>query len=176
MSDEKTKDIHAKVQHWPFARDYLQANSDAALIENHAISQLSGAINIGSLVAFVGSGISMAYGRLSWAGLVQAMFQRTIARATQLEKGQHWKANPAFQLRRAVLKNLGFDENAKTTAKADSYPTAFQQCELLWEDMRNIGPDGAESGRSQTMSFRDLAANLLYDDTGHAQTEVARFV
>ena len=49
---------------WPYAANYVLDTLDPRLIENHATAILSRALNIGRVVAFVGAGTSMAYGRI----------------------------------------------------------------------------------------------------------------
>jgi tetratricopeptide (TPR) repeat protein len=55
---------------WPYLAQEVDESLDPRLIEHHARQILARAAVHGRLVAFVGAGVSMAYGRLSWPELV----------------------------------------------------------------------------------------------------------
>jgi len=63
---------------WPYAVQSLLDAPSAALIEDHASILLSRALNTGRVVAFVGAGASMAYGRISWRDLVMSAQRRVL--------------------------------------------------------------------------------------------------
>lgn len=54
---------------WPYATKLLRALPRSDLIEEHAMWLTARTLSIGNLIAYVGSGTSMAYGRVSWRQL-----------------------------------------------------------------------------------------------------------
>ncbi|MEM9734594.1 MAG: SIR2 family protein [Pseudomonadota bacterium] len=58
--------VREKLRYWPYTIHYIEDTLDIALIEGRARQLLFQAINSRSLTAFVGSGVSASYGRLSW--------------------------------------------------------------------------------------------------------------
>ncbi len=62
-------DTHEELKHWPYSVGTIDATLDPGLIEARGHQLLFQAINQKSLVAFVGSGVPMAYGRVGWGEL-----------------------------------------------------------------------------------------------------------
>lgn len=69
----KTRADYANAVTWPYLAREVDQSLDPDLIEKQAQEILARAVTNGRLVAFLGSGISMAYGRLSWGDLVRAV-------------------------------------------------------------------------------------------------------
>ena len=63
------------VDDWPQIPGYLRETLDADQVPRHAVAALRRSLDAGSVVAFVGSGVSMSYGRLGWSQLIQWMAQ-----------------------------------------------------------------------------------------------------
>jgi SIR2-like domain len=60
---------------WPEGADFARATLSSSLIEAHARRVLARALSTGRLVAFAGAGVSMAYGRMTWGQLLDALFE-----------------------------------------------------------------------------------------------------
>ncbi len=60
--------LREELRHWPYTIHQIDDTLDSSLIEGRAKQILFQALNSGLLTAFVGSGVSAAYGRLSWSG------------------------------------------------------------------------------------------------------------
>ncbi len=78
MVDESSKDTkelfeqnHAALKEWPYALNAIEETLDLDLLQGRAHELLFRALNTQSLVAFVGTGVSAAYGRMSWQQLVE---------------------------------------------------------------------------------------------------------
>src|ERR1043166_6263358 len=56
---------------WPFSWEAAARLLDTKIIEGQGDFFLRRGLNIRRLVAFVGSGVSMAYGRVSWSELAE---------------------------------------------------------------------------------------------------------
>ncbi|KZM49786.1 SIR2 family protein [Labrenzia sp. OB1] len=71
---DKSSDAHVnnldligeELRHWPYTIHQIDDTLDSRLIEGRAKQLLFQALNSRSVTAFVGSGISAAYGRMSW--------------------------------------------------------------------------------------------------------------
>lgn len=170
------------VLHWHYARRQLLIDSDPERIEAHARDQLGRAINIGNLVAFAGSGLSMTYGRLSWVGLVEEMVRRAFDTAewlirTTIPDDKRYEIEKAKQ----GLNRLGFDgKKIPRDLGSESLPLAFEQCEVLWETLRRAKPtnftkkndEKSWKERGLVWSMRHIVADLLRDDRGHAEVMI----
>ena len=60
------ENVREQLRHWPYTIHQIDETLDIELIEGRAKQLLFQAINSNSLTAFVGSGLSANYGRLSW--------------------------------------------------------------------------------------------------------------
>ena len=79
-SQAKTIDDYRKlVGAWPYARQFVLDTMDENVIERHGELILYRALNIGRAVAFVGAGVSMSYGRISWRELVRVLYMSISA-------------------------------------------------------------------------------------------------
>jgi len=71
MPDPTKDSLLSLVYDWPYAREFVLDTMDHDLIQRHGELLLSRSINIGRMVAFIGAGVSMSYGRISWRELVR---------------------------------------------------------------------------------------------------------
>ena len=67
-------DFDNSLNHWPHAANRLRDNLDLDRLESHAIGILARAMRTERLVAFVGAGASVAYGRLAWGALMEKLY------------------------------------------------------------------------------------------------------
>lgn len=63
-----------RLGHWPHAARRLRDDLDLERLEDQAVRILARATRTQRLVAFVGAGASVAYGRLAWAGLMRQLY------------------------------------------------------------------------------------------------------
>ncbi|WP_349368709.1 SIR2 family protein [Salinarimonas sp.] len=130
--------IREQLRYWPYMINQLDETLDIALIEGRARQILFQALNARSLTAFVGSGTSAAYGRLSWPGWEREQlavvtqnlkaFEVVSERACQLIDWLVWIVEPV-------------------TVAADREPaTGYERLQAL-RDRVFAGPDGKELER-----------------------------
>src|SRR3954447_23232565 len=93
-----------------YDRTFPAANLTADAIEQNGELLLLRALNIRRAIAFVGSGVSVAYGRYGWIDLVKDIERRTIDKA---EKECNGGASYSAQQQGLVgaLKELGRSRN-----------------------------------------------------------------
>ncbi|HWA90315.1 MAG TPA: SIR2 family protein [Rhizomicrobium sp.] len=173
--DDKT-DRRDPYRDWPYAEAYLLETLDPDLIESHACQILSRALNVGRVVAFVGAGVAMSYGRISWRELVETEEHRVrkhlddflddvrkkIGNPAATEE-QILKDDPAYgHIRRlkAVLDSLKLKD-----VRSERFPMIFQLCEQLDNALFNIG----WTREHQTQQMRQHAMELTIDERGHAR-------
>jgi tetratricopeptide (TPR) repeat protein len=164
---------------WPYAEAYLLETLDPDLIESHARQILSRALNIGRVVAFVGAGVAMSYGRISWRELVNTEHLRVRAHleafidyfrkqlpSTPPLSDDDVLAEPRFgHIRRlkAVLDALNLDDRREV--RSERFPMIFQLCEQLDNALCSI--DWIPKRPIQKM--RQHAMELTIDERGHAK-------
>src|SRR5262245_32709555 len=85
---------------WPYASRYVRETYDPDLIEAQAVLMLSRALAIRRTVAFVGAGVSMSYGRISWQDLVRELTEKA------LHDANNWKDKPDFADIDRLIKTL----------------------------------------------------------------------
>lgn len=92
---------------WPYLSKEVDAALQPHLIERHAQEILARAAVHGRLVAFVGAGVSMSYGRLSWYDLVFEVLKE-VASIDPLRLGSHPHIQAEISSRLHMLEhNLG---------------------------------------------------------------------
>lgn len=64
------------LKHWPYSINKIEETLDTNLIAWRGQQLLFQAANIGELYAFVGTGVPISYGRLSWSGLTKFLNDR----------------------------------------------------------------------------------------------------
>lgn len=138
---------------WPYAREYLLETLDGVLIERHAAMHLSRALNTGAAVAFMGAGVSMAYGRISWKNLVTELQRDALAALQELEPDEAKQRTelPRLYTLRKNLENLKFDERPPGgDLSSDRYPTVFQLCAELSQGVAKEKENRAHREGEQT--------------------------
>lgn len=157
--DEKTNDSRFN---WPYATSYLLETLDPELIEAHAEHILSRALNIGRVVGFIGAGVAMSYGRISWRTLVQTEIRRVTAKLDEAKRDtKKWNSPDAEDAKRlwATLNTL---KPARSDIRPERYPMLFQVSEQLDKALNVL------LGKTGAQGLRAHAATLTIDDTGHA--------
>ena len=101
---------------WP----ELDRALDPETIERYAHDQLYRALNIKQLIAFVGSGVSMAYGRVSWSELARVHLEIMCANLS---------SNPR---RGNLLEYLRVLRKRPDDLYSEQLYAALQACELMW--------------------------------------------
>jgi hypothetical protein len=139
----------------------LLDDPDPAKIEQAAVWQLSRALNIGRVIAFVGSGVPMAYGRITWQGLVETLADQVLADFDQVDITEKLQEHKAEKERLGGLR-----DRAKTLrhgdAGTDQYPTLFQLAELLDQGISNIL-------NREAKHLRTALAIAISDDRGQGR-------
>jgi hypothetical protein len=154
------RDYEERLRRWSYAVRQLFQTPRAALIEAHAVELACRALNVGRVTAFVGSGASVAYGRISWNDLIYAVQTEVIERARALEKV------PEIDRIRKLLEQHRTKRGAMTSAVQQL--TIFQMAEELDEAIRAHAerhPNVTVAGRP----FRRLIMWLTHDDRGHVE-------
>jgi SIR2-like domain len=128
-------------------------------IEQAAIWHLARALNIGRVIAFVGAGVPMAYGRISWKGLVETLADQVERDCTDYIRDLPHTDTDRLQLQDLLDRIVAM---RKEDAGADQYPTLFQLAELL--DNALAAANNKAPGNLRTI----LAANI-FDDRGQCK-------
>ncbi len=174
---QQNANLHDLLNDWPYARNYLLSTMDGDLIEAHALLQLSRALNIGSVVAFLSAGVSMAYGRISWRQLVVELADETMADYETIK--EHYLAESKLPSPRLAtlfenLRSLDIKNRPRgDSIKADRYPSVFQLCAELSEA---IDADEKVKGRSKQKQFSQQVKLRTRDGHFHAISLLARHV
>ena len=162
MAGTKDKD---PLDDWPYAFRTVEEDLNPSLIERHGLLHLYRALNIGNLVAFIGSGTSTAYGRLSWPEMVdqQRRLVTEIREKIKHEDGQ--KRDEIFSSIRSLEATFDSINNSKSQA---AFPITFQIGEKLFETIAEQLSEGdksdSESNEESIANYRDHARKLTYDD------------
>lgn len=168
------------VADWPQVPSHIRHSLDADLIPLHAVAALRRSLDTGRVMAFLGSGVSMAYGRLGWGEMLRWMDNACQGPAEADTRAKHamrlLHANPARegsraqplgeQRMRSLLKAL--DINRPSTGddlQTGRYPAAFQFLERMAVELES--PGRARSTPSESR-VRGAVRALLRDDAGHA--------
>jgi tetratricopeptide (TPR) repeat protein len=162
---------------WPYATSYLFKTLDPDLIESHAVSILSRALNMGRVVGFIGAGVPMSYGRISWQNLVETEIERVTARydrfkeAYAAEKKKDEKRRHFEDVQR-LFETFSRLKLPRTDVQTDRYPMLFQVSEELDNALARIEDilqaENPTQPREMFESLRQHASALLVDDSGHA--------
>jgi hypothetical protein len=100
--DAEGYSFQARLERWAYAVNQLYQTPAADLIEHHATYLLSRALNIGRLTAFIGSGASMAYGRISWSELIRTAQERVLLDWKGLDLGKGHKQQRISELKQLL--------------------------------------------------------------------------
>ncbi len=153
-------------QCWPYASDYVSRTLDPEAIENHAVLNLCRGLAVRRLVAFLGAGVSMAYGRISWQDLVLLLVDQVKTRWVEMSTKKPDKETAAYRTAErlySVLKDI--DASNRQDIPSDRYPMIFEICEKLEIALTRLDPDTT----SGVDSFRHEATRLTLDAEGHAR-------
>ncbi|HEY1720295.1 MAG TPA: SIR2 family protein [Magnetospirillaceae bacterium] len=169
------------VEQWPYAREFVLDTMDQELIQHHGELMLSRSLNIGRMVAFVGAGVSMSYGRISWRDLVREALQAAESAYGAAQK-EYEDAEHANGVKRAFgaryprirkvretlgkLKPEGSDADAWLNLRPARLLVLFQIAHELGEALRRIKIDSGV--KDETNQVRGKVHRLAYDDAGHA--------
>jgi hypothetical protein len=133
-----------RFNHWPHAEEHARTHFNTEQIESHALRILARGVRSHRLVAFVGAGASMAYGRLTWTALMDKLAAPLFSKSNRPEE----VAKPIFE--------LWEDSLEKFRAESD-HPLKAEICDELLKKTEKKG------GRT---NLRKETANLLEDPTG----------
>jgi tetratricopeptide (TPR) repeat protein len=139
----------------------LQSTLDPTKIAEHGLAILFQSLNQGRTVCFVGSGVSMAYGRLSWRELVLILDKevRHPPEPGADADNSRPQVSAATSTQKALLDALSIGSRSPgDDLKSGRYPTAFQYLEMLRKAM-------ASDGIVQP-TLRERVRALLFDDRG----------
>lgn len=76
--------------HWPHAADACKAYLDLDALEPLSVRVLARGLLTQRLVAFVGAGISAAYGRQTWAGLMEGLWDQADKAHQNINQERGW--------------------------------------------------------------------------------------
>lgn len=132
------------------------------LIESHAVALICRALNIGRVTAFVGSGASMAYGRISWNDMIYSVQANAIRRFN--DKKAELEKQEAAQARAQRIYNLLKKHEIARDAWADASQqlTIFQLAEELHRELD-------QALKNTRSTFREDIMWLTHDDRGHVE-------
>ena len=152
--------LYKAIADWPYTPAYLQATLDPELIPQHGLAILRRSLIDRRTICFVGSGVSMAYGRAGWGALVRAVANIDDLRARANEAGDQHAERFVNYLEALKLNRGAGDDPLQSTR----YPVAFQFREQLDRLLNSSGKleDASKPGA------RELVGMLLRDDRGHA--------
>jgi len=157
---------HNPYQDWPFAGAYVLDSLNPLLIETHATAILSRALNIGRVVAFVGAGTSMSYGRISWKSLVDTESRIVLKEAEDALRPDALHSPSTKDVVRQIRRTLNELQPQRADVRPERYPIIFQLCEQL--DKALAADHMAPRKRTERKDTRRRAMDLTVDDLGHA--------
>ncbi|NOT57505.1 MAG: hypothetical protein HOP18_23110, partial [Deltaproteobacteria bacterium] len=163
MSAKESSQIPRSLLDWPYATRQLLQTPDPEVIEAHARNLLSRALNVGRLTAFVGSGASMAYGRISWIDMLCAAQEAVLERYDAKSKKGELTGSHIVRLA-ALLKTHEIKKDRKYDASAQL--TVFQLSEEL---DKAIDAEDRLRGERPTKTFRDTIMWVTRDERGHTE-------
>ncbi|MGO7837232.1 SIR2 family protein [Rhizobium johnstonii] len=143
-------------QDWPFPTLGTLESSSEQKAGKLARALLNRALDTGRAVAFVGAGVSMAYGRISWFDL--------IYNAQESVKTEFDSLNIVDQQRLATARDRlrALEIDPQKTNDSSMFPAVFQAAELLDAEIRNLRP-------LTHITLRERTAKLVENDIGHAR-------
>ncbi len=155
-------------EHWPDVASQLPGGLTSPQIEGTAIGLLSRAFSIGRVVAFVGTGTSMAYGRAGWSTLFRELANDTRTRADGALRDNNLKNSDHVRELLddfgRILESVGSPE--KTVAGPERLPLLFQVSERLREAIEN--------GQTPGNSLRKDLCRRCSEDDGDARSLLKR--
>jgi tetratricopeptide (TPR) repeat protein len=172
--DEKTSASSYDLPDWPYAKEYVEASLDPEQIARHGLAHLCRALDIGHVVAFVGSGTSISYGRVSWQGLVEELKKKvesTYRKEKERKETSGERLSSTIENVYATLQTLS--ESSGDTNPTERYPTLFQIVEQLslqlGAEEKNRPALTSDFVKKHHKDFRRMAMQITYDDREHAR-------
>lgn len=159
-------EIPRSLKTWPYATRQLLQMPHPEIVEGHARNLLSRALNIGRLTAFVGSGASMAYGRISWIDMLYTAQEAVRARYSANEN-KIAKAEEQAHIK--ILYNL-LDQHKierDSNVHVSSQLAVFQLSEEL-DKALDAALSKTDEGKSGS-TFRETIMWVTRDERGHAE-------
>lgn len=159
--------VREHIRDWPHVPGYLLETLDHEMISSHGEALLMRALQSERVVTFLGSGVSMAYGRLGWGAWVRHMLKSVLANA------EEFKEDERIERLILTLKELDiYGENRGDYLQSGRFPAVFQFMELLADatkaaDLRK-NKDRSPRG-NERLGFREQVMQALHDDRGHAR-------
>src|ERR1700760_4113425 len=113
---------------------------DHDLIQRHGELLLSRSINIGRIGAFVGAGVSMSYGRISWRELVRELLESA---ERKYKDGLHGEKHPRISIIYQTLQALKPTDDSDKDGAWREMPAArllilFQVADELGEAIHRL--------------------------------------
>jgi hypothetical protein len=152
---DQSENYITTLEHWPYAIHKLFERPTDHLIEQHALSQLCRFLAMGRITAFVGSGVSIAYGRLSWASLIDEIKSKVLSKCSD----SRYKNEELIK----AINDGRADDGANQL-------TLYQLTRQLYEQCIRAHPD------KEPKTFHDLVGELIKDDIGHLSALFRKFV
>mmetsp|Transcript_29097 Transcript_29097/g.56002 ORF Transcript_29097/g.56002 Transcript_29097/m.56002 type:complete len:770 (-) Transcript_29097:6-2315(-) len=122
MSEEKDYTrIHEQLRYWPYTIFQIESNLNIGLIEGRGRQLLFQAINARNLTAFVGSGLSASFGRLTWSDWQDTQFAVVRESANAFDT----LCERALPLLEAHIGVADPDEDAVAPAGLEAVRTAY---------------------------------------------------
>ncbi len=179
MSASAENSLTDLVREWPYAREFVLDTMDHDLIQRHGELLLSRSINIGRMVAFIGAGVAMSYGRISWRDLVRESLriaeelydtvEKEVADENPNEMSGFFKSEyPRINRIRETLHELK-SQSDSASAWWEMTPARllvlFQIADELGEAIHRFRHPNAVD----LNPVRREVLELVYDDAGHAR-------
>ena len=163
---------------WPYANHTVNETLDVSLIEGRGRQLLYQSLSHGTTVAFVGSGISQAYGRLSWSEWLSRQLGNigNLAQAftSCAEKREEW-LDKALELLRSIAEIDAQNQDvlnpviAALAAKRNATAFRRREVESLYKAFKNTQDSGATvGGEAPPIDFQvaEQLHNILRDSAG----------
>jgi hypothetical protein len=163
------------IGNWPHARAFIEQTLDGRMIERHAEALLARALNTRRVIAFVGSGVSAAYGRATWGELVRLAKHEVMERYEQLKGSKKVHLPTSLSRLKETIDTLDIERDFA----ADRLPMIFQVCEQLDRELAHFIARAASPNPKQPSStrlqwrpldtkFRERIKTLAFDDRASA--------
>jgi len=149
---------------WPYASTQLLEAREIKTIGGQARAVLSKALTSGRTLAFVGSGVSNCYGRMTWAEMVAMLDAeaKKAGRTLQPGNGRPWHENPRISGLWQTLESIKFNPN-----DASSSALLVDAADHAINIIDRIAELGSLSVEPQTSKAREMIKRSLIDDAGH---------
>lgn len=134
--------------HWPYSADRCRSRLTLDLIEAHAVRILARGMRTQRLVAFVGAGASMAYGRLTWRDLMAALFSAVNRQTADAKERVRWEE----------LRDQLWPKGESDFLAYGEHPLKAQILSDAWENLIRSDPE--------RQAVRPLPLAGVYDRSG----------